>query len=767
MTTLDTYGARVWRKPGWRAVLAGLLVLAWIWPVPAAGGLPASFYRRPPRARPQPHVRDLHGERFVDDWFWLRDKENPEVIRYLKAENGYTRHVMRDTEAFQERLFQEMVGRIKETDLSVPEKHGPFLYYDRTEKGRQYRIHCRRKDAQGAPEEVLLDENAMAVGKTCFDLGTLEVSPDHRLLAFAIDEAGGETYALQVKELATGRLFPEKIPNTAPGVAWANDNRTLFYAVLNDAHRPWRVYRHRLGEDPSRDALVFEETDDRFNLGPGKTRDDRFLLLSSDSNTTSEVRVLDADHPEGTFTVLLPRVQEVQYTVEHHGSSFFVVTNQDALDFKVLEGPDRPGAVAALVPASEPATMATRDGSAAPGLGANRAGPVPGWREFIPHTPGVKIDGIEVFEKWLVVLERRGGLQRLRVCDMATRTFHEIPFDEPVWSYWMGGNREFTAGYLRFHYTSLVTPETVYDYHFADRRLELRKRKEVLGGYDPASLQVERLEAVAADGTRVPISLVGPRGFKRDGSHPMYLTAYGAYGSSNDPYFSSTRLSLLERGFLYAVAHIRGGEEMGRRWYLDGKLQNKMHSFTDFIACAEHLVREGYTATDRLAINGGSAGGLLMGAVTNLRPDLWGAVVADVPFVDAINTMLDPSLPLTVEEYEEWGNPEKADDYAYIRSYSPYDNIAAKAYPPMLVTAGLNDARVMYWEPAKYVARLRALKTDTNPLLLRTNMGQGHAGASGRYDYLREIAFEYAFILKTFGLLPPETGTEGKAPSTP
>ncbi len=736
MATMDMHEARGWRRPRWRGVLAGLLALAWIGAMPAAGGLPASFYRQPPRARPQAHVRDLHGERFIDYWFWLREKENPEVIRYLKAENAYTRHVMRDTEAFQERLFQEMVGRIKETDLSVPEKDGPYLYYDRTEKGKQYRIHCRRQDAPGAPEEVLLDENAMAVGKTCFDLGTLEVSPDHRRLAFAIDEAGGETYALQVKDLTTGRLFPEKIPNTAPGVAWANDNRTLFYAVLNDAHRPWRVYRHRLGEDPARDTLVFEETDDRFSLAPGKTRDDRFLLLTSDSNTTSEVRVLDAGQPEGTFTVLLPRVQEVQYTVEHHGSSFFVVTNQDALDFKVLEGPDRPGSA-------------------------------PAWREFIPHTPGVKIDGIEVFEKWLVVLERRGGLQRLRVCDMATRTFHEIPFDEPVWSYWMGGNREFTAGYLRFHYTSLVTPETVYDYHFADRRLELRKRREVLGGYDPASLQVERLEAVASDGTRIPISLVGPRGFKRDGSHPMYLTAYGAYGSSNDPYFSSPRLSLLERGFLYAVAHIRGGEEMGRRWYLDGKLKNKMNSFTDFIACAEHLVREGYTATDRLAINGGSAGGLLMGAVTNLRPDLWGAVVADVPFVDAVNSMLDPSLPLTVEEYEEWGNPEKADDYAYIRSYSPYDNIAPQAYPPMLVTAGLNDARVMYWEPAKYVARLRALKTDNNPLLLRTNMGQGHAGASGRYDYLREIAFEYAFILKTFGLLPREPGPEGVPTAAP
>ncbi|RCK81391.1 MAG: Protease II [Candidatus Ozemobacter sibiricus] len=717
-----------------------LLGLGLLLPGPAEGRLPDALFRRPPRARVVPHVREKHGERFVDPFFWLRQRDNPEVIRYLKAENAYTRHFMRDTEPLQETLYQEMLARIKETDFSVPRRHGPFLYYERTEQGKQHLIHCRRRDQAGAPEEILLDENALAVGRSCFDLGTFEVSPDHRLLAFSVDDKGGETYTLQVKDLATGRLFPEAIPNTSPGVAWANDNRTIFYAVLNESLRPWRVYRHVLGDDPARDVLIHEETDDRFNVGVTTTKDRRFLLITSDSNTTSEVRVLDADRPAGEFMVLIPRREEVQYAVEHHGSSFFVVTNADALDFKVLEGSDRLVAAPSAA-ASAPAVAAIA------------------WREFIPHTPGVKIDDLEVFADWLVVQERRGGLPRLRYCDAATRTFREITFDEPAYSLWIKGNEEFDLPYLRFHFSSLVTPETVYDFHFPESRLELRKRKEVLGGYDPSTWQVERLAATASDGTRIPISLVYRKGLVRDGSAPMYLTGYGAYGSNSDPYFSSNRLSLLQRGFVYAVAHIRGGDEMGRQWYLDGKRRHKMHSFTDFIACAEFLIREGYTSPGRLAISGASAGGLLMGAVTNLRPDLWGAVVADVPFVDAISTMLDPSLPLTVEEYEEWGNPEHPEDYASIRAWSPYDNLAARAYPPMLVIAGLNDARVMYWEPAKYVARLRTLKTDANPLLLKTNMGQGHAGASGRYDFLREIAFEYAFILKVLGLLPPSSAT--------
>jgi len=712
-----------------RNFVLALIILPFLWLLPQLvdGRQPESLFRNAPHARQKAHLREKNGEKFNDPYFWLRERGNPDVTRYLKAENAYTRHVMRDTEAFQEKLFKEMVGRIKETDLSVPEKIGPYLYFYRTEKGKQYRIYCRTKDAPEAAEEVLLDENALSVGKSCFNLGAFNISPDHKLLAFSTDVAGEEKYTLQIKDLSTGKLFPETIPNVSTEVEWGNDNRTIFYSTLDEAHRPYRVYRHALGDEPSKDTLIFEEKDDRFSVTTGKTKDDAYLYILFESNTTTEVSILDANKPSGKFRLFKPRVQEVMYTIDHHDRSFFVHTNEGAINFKVMEVPDD--------------NIAT-----------------PSWRELIPHTPGVRIDEIEMFAKCMAILERRNGLQQIRYYDFGKKTYKDIPFQEPTYSLWTGENHEYNADFLRFHYTSLLTPETVYDFHFTSGKLELRKQKEVRGEFNTDDWQAERIFAVASDGARIPISLVHRKGMRMDGKNPMYLTGYGSYGSSSDAYFSSNRISILQRGFIYATAHIRGGEEMGREWYLDGKMHHKMNTFTDFVACAEHLIAKGYTSPSRLSISGASAGGLLMGAVTNLRPDLWGTVVADVPFVDVINTMLDSSIPLTAGEFEEWGNPENPDDYAYMRAYSPYDNLLRKAYPPILVTAGLNDSRVQYWEPAKYVARLRAIKTDKNLLLLKTNMGQGHAGPSGRYDALHELAHEYAFIFKTLGILHKSAG---------
>jgi oligopeptidase B len=681
----------------------------------------ADVLMAPPLARVEPRVHTLHGETRVDEYFWLRDRSDPDVIAYLEAENSYTGSVMRHTEPLQELLYQEMRARIKETDLSVPERVDDYFYYTRTEAGRQYPILCRKRGTLEAPEEILLDQNPLASEHTYFKIGVSEVSPDHRLLAYSVDTSGTEEFTLYLKDLETGQLLAERMENTSLGVAWANDSRTLFYTVLDRAHRPCRLYRHNVGTSPSRDVLVYFEEDESFFLDVNRTRSRRFLLLEIASHSTSEVRFLNADHPEQPFQVMQPREPGIEYSVTHHDAQFFITTNDEAPNFRLVRAPE---------------ANPSKDN----------------WSPVLPYRPTVKVDAAEAFRSHLAVFERETGLRQIRILDLSSGQEHLIPFPEPVYTVRAHENPEFETTLLRFTYSSLVTPNSVVEYDMALRTWTVKKQTEVLGGYDPSLYRSERVFATAADGARIPISLVYRAPLRLDGERPLLLNGYGAYGLSYDPSFSSNTLSLLDRGFVVAIAHVRGGEEMGRAWYEGGKLLNKRRTFTDFIACAEHLVDKGYTSSDRLAINGGSAGGLLMGAVANLRPDLFRVVLAEVPFVDVVNTMLDASLPLTVIEYDEWGNPNDPSAYSYIRSYSPYDNVEAKSYPHMLVTAGLNDPRVAYWEPAKWTARLRAMKTDRNRLLLRTNMGAGHGGASGRFDFLREIAFKYAFMLDVLGV---------------
>jgi oligopeptidase B len=673
-----------------------------------------------PIARTVPRVHVIHGETRVDQYHWLRDRANPEVMAYLEAENLHTDAVMRHTEGLQERLYWEMRGRIREADLSVPERLDEYLYYTRTEAGGQYPISCRRQGSPEGVEEVLLDQNPLAGGHGYFRIGTVQVSPDHRLLAYSVDTSGAEEFTIFIKDLLTGELLEEKICRSSGRVAWANDSRTLFYTVLDESRRPCRLYRHQLRTHPLEDVLVYFEPDPSFYLDISRTRSRQYLLLDLSSHSTSEVWFVNADHPEEPFRLIQPREPGVEYSVTHHEDRFFITTNYGAPNFRLVQA-------TVEYPSREY------------------------WSPVLPYRPEVKVDSTDAFRRHLVVYEREAGLTRARILDLATGSEHIIPFPEPVYSVRAHGNPEFDTTSLRFTYTSLVTPSSVVDYDLATHSWTVCKQTEVRG-YEPSRYRSERLYALAPDGVKVPLSLVYREPFELTGSRPLLLSGYGAYGLSYDPVFSSNTLSLLDRGFVVAIAHVRGGEELGRAWYEGGRLRNKRSSFSDFIAAAEHLVKEGYTNPERLVISGGSAGGLLIGAVTNLRPDLFHAALAEVPFVDVVNTMLDASLPLTVLEYDEWGNPHDPEAYAYIRSYSPYDNIEAKDYPHMLVTAGLNDPRVAYWEPAKWTARLRATKTDRNRLLLRTNMGAGHGGASGRYDFLREVAFKYAFILDLLGM---------------
>jgi oligopeptidase B len=678
---------------------------------------------RPPVARVVAKVDTTHGDVRVDNYFWLRDDErkNPDVISYLEAENTYTSAMMRHTEPLQEKLFQEMRGRIKETDLSVPDRIGPYYYYQRTEAGKQYPILARKRGNLEAAEEVLLDLNVLAEGKRFFSLGAFDVSPDHRLLAFAMDTTGAERYTLMVKDLTSGQVLPDRIENVNGNTEWAEDNRTLFYGMSDAANRPYRVHRHVLGTPTSQDALVAEEPSELFRIGVGKTKDRKYLILNTGSFNSSEVRFLDASNPTGEFRLIRAREPEVIYSVQHHNGRFLIRTNDGATNFKLVEAP-------AANPAKE------------------------NWRDVVPASDAVLLDGFDVFRNHLVLYQRENALRRIRIVEAQGGATHDITFPEQVYTVFGGSNPEFDTQTLRFTYTSMVTPSSVFDYDMVRRTREVKKTTEVVGGYDPSQYATERTWARAQDGTMVPVSLVYKKPFERNGQRPLLLYAYGSYGSSTDPTFSSSNLSLLDRGVVYAIAHIRGGQEMGRQWYDQGKLMNKKNTFTDFISVAEHLVSQGYTSRERLAIRGGSAGGLLMGVVVNMRPDLFRAVVADVPFVDVINTMLDASIPLTAGEWLQWGDPRQPEAYAYMKSYSPYDNVERKAYPAMLVTTGLNDSRVAYWEPAKWVAKLRTMKTDNNVLLMRTNMGAGHGGSSGRYDALREQALRYAFILDQLGI---------------
>ena len=693
-------------------LLAALVVGAMITDTPLAsdGAAPPE----PPRAKKVPRVTVLHGERLVDDYYWLREKTNSEVIAYLEAENAYTAAVMKPTEAFQEALYKEMLGRIKQTDLSVPYRYRGYFYYTRTEEGKQYPIYCRKKGSLDAPEQVTLDLNELAKGQKFMGLGVYAVSDDSNLLAYSTDNTGFRQYTLQVKDLRTGELLPERREKTV-SVAWAADNRTLFYTVEDAAKRPYRLYRHRLGPSAP-DDLVYEEKDEMFQILVHRARSGAYLLLSSASHTASEVRYLRAAEPEGAWKIVAPREALHEYEVDHHGDRFYIRTNSGGRNFRLVSAP-----------VSDPRKE--------------------NWQAVIPHRPSVMLAGMDFFAHHYVLLEREDGLPRLRVTDLRTGQSHRIEFPEPTYAAFPAQNPEFETATFRFSYQSLVTPPSVFDYDTEKRERKLLKQTEVLGGYDPAQYQSERIYATAADGTRIPISIVYKKGLKRDATAPLLLTGYGSYGFSFSPTFTSNRLSLLDRGVVFAIAHVRGGGEMGKAWHDQGRMMNKKNTFTDFIAAAEFLIAQKFTSKDRLVIQGGSAGGLLMGAVTNLRPDLFRAVVALVPFVDVINTMSDASLPLTVGEFEEWGHPQKKAEYDYMLSYSPYDNLERKAYPAILVRTSLNDSQVMYWEPAKYVAKLRTLKTDSNVLLFRTNMAAGHGGASGRYDFLREVAFDYGFLL--------------------
>ncbi len=683
---------------------------------------------KPPIAKVIPKDVTVHGDQRIDNYFWLRDKQNPDVAAYLNAENAYADAVMQGTGPLQDSLYKELLAHIKQTDVQVPYREGGFWYYSRTEEGKQYPIYCRKAGTLQAPEQITVDVNELARGEKFMSLGTLMVSDDANLLAYSTDNTGFRQYKLHVKDLRTGALV-EDVAEKVGSVAWAADNKTLYYTVEDHAKRHYRVYRHVLGSGKP-DDLVYEEKDERFQVGVQRTRSRKYILLEIGSHTTSEMRFLRADQPMGEFQLINQRRQDHEYYVDDHGDQFLIRTNDKGRNFRLV-----------TAPIVEPGEK--------------------NWKEVVPHRPAVMLSNIDVFKEFYVRVERENALPHLALVDFKTGATHRIEFPEPVYSASPNNNREYDTKLYRYSYQSMVTPSSVFDYDVEKRTSKLLKQVEV-PGYDPTKYTTERLWATARDGTRIPISIVYRKDFQKNGTHPMFLTGYGSYGISIPVTFSSNALPLLDRGFSYAIAHIRGGGDMGKPWHDAGRMFNKKNTFTDFIDSAEYLVANQYTSKKNLVVQGGSAGGLLMGAVTNLRPDLFRIVIAKVPFVDVVNTMLDASLPLTVGEYEEWGNPNKPEEYKYIRSYSPYDNLQQKAYPTILVKTSFNDSQVMYHEPAKYVARLRTLKTDSNPLVLKTNMAAGHGGSSGRYDYLKEIAFDYAFVLTQLGLDKPAAVQSGK-----
>lgn len=674
----------------------------------------------PPVARKNTKKQVFHGENFDDDYFWLREKTDKEVISYLEAENAYTDAQMKGTEAFQEKLYQEMLARIKQTDTNVPYRQDGYHYYSRTETGKSYPIFARKKGSLSAPEEITLDVNELAKNLKYTAIGTYAVSDDSNLLAYSHDTTGFREYTLHIKDLRTGKLLADDIGKVATAF-WA-DAKTLFYITEDAAKRDYRLYRHTLGDPKEKDVLVYEEKDELYGLAARRSRSRQYIFIASSSSNNTEYRYLRADKPAEPFKMIAARAGEHEYYPDHHGANFYIRTNDKGRGFRVV-----------TAPVSDPQPK--------------------NWKELIPHRKGVTLEGQTIFANFYVLSERDQGLQKIRVLDLKSNQSHHLEFPEPVYSANVQFTPEFDTTTLRFGYQSFVTPSSVYDYDMRTRKRELLKRTEVLGGYDTTRYASERIFAVAPDGVRVPVSVYYRKDLRKPGApQAMLLNAYGSYGIPSNVGFSSTRLSLIDRGVVYAIAHIRGGGDLGKEWHDEGKMLKKKNTFTDFIAAAEHLIKERYTAKDQLVISGGSAGGLLMGAVTNMRPDLFKAVVTYVPFVDVINTMMDKTLPLTVGEYLEWGNPNEKEAYAYMKSYSPYDNLEAKAYPTMLVKTSLNDSQVMYWEPAKYVAKLRTLKTDKNPLLMKINMGAGHGGSSGRYDALRETAFDYAFMLQQFGI---------------
>jgi oligopeptidase B len=659
------------------------------------------------------HINDGN---LVDDYRWLRDKANPEVAQYLEAENAYTDAVMKPTEGLRKKLYDEMLSHLKETDVNVPYKEGEYFYYSRWEAGKQYQIQGRKKGSLDAAEQITIDINELAKGEKFMALGAYTVSNDGNLLAYSTDNTGFRQYRLRVRDLRTGKDLPEAIEKTG-SIVWANDNQTLFYTVEDSAKRQYRLYRHKLGTDNKNDDLVYEEKDERFYIGAGKTRSRKYILLECGSHTTSEVRYLDAANPMGEWKLIAPREQDIEYDAEDLGDQFYIRTNDKGRNFRLV-----------TAPVSDPAKK--------------------NWKEILPVRDDVMLSDVLTFQDFYVLVERENGLPQLTTVNLASGAKQRIGFPEPVYTTSPQTNREFKTKFLRYAYQSLVTPPSVFDYDVEKKTSTLLKQNEVPGGYDPSKYKSERVWATARDGMKIPVSVIYRTELKKaDGSNPLYVYGYGSYGFSFPVTFSGNRLSLLDRGVVMAFAHIRGGGEMGKAWHDAGRMMNKMNTFTDFVDCTEYLAANKYGARDKIVMEGGSAGGLLMGAVTNLRPDLYKVVVAHVPFVDVMNTMLDASLPLTVGEYEEWGNPNEKAAYNYMVKYSPYDNLKKTAYPAILVKTSFNDSQVMYWEPAKYVAKLRTLKTDGNVLLLKTNMAAGHGGSSGRYDYLKEVAFDYAFML--------------------
>lgn len=686
----------------------------------------------PPKAAIHPHEMTAHGHTRIDNYYWLNERENPEVLAYLEAENQYADACLKHTEPLQEQLFKEITGRIKQDDNSVPIKIRDYYHYTRYEEGKEYPLFCRKKHSLEAPEEILLDCNALADGHAFFDIGEVSLSEDDRLLAYSVDTVSRRIYSVYVKDLETGELVGEPISGTSGNLVWASDNKTLFYGVKDDTLRPCVIMRHSLGTSPNDDVEVYRETDETFVCYISKTKSRKYLIINSESTLSSECRILESDRPKDDFRVFQERQPDMLYGVDHYREHFYIQTNADgAKNYKIMRTP----------------------------IGQTTQ---PNWEEVVPHRDQMMIEGVTIFDKFFVIEEREGGLVKIRVKSWDGCTDYYIDFGEPTYTAGVGANPDFEAVTLRYSYNSMTTPSSVYDFDMEKRTKTLLKRQEIVGGYNPEEYVTERLMAPSHDGVLVPISIVykkakvaepvetssmDPLSGLRTLDRPLVLYGYGSYGSSTDAYFSLARISLLDRGFIWAIAHIRGGEEMGRQWYDDGKMLNKKNSFFDFIACAEYLINKGYTSSQKLFAMGGSAGGLLVGAVTNMRPDLWKGVIAQVPFVDVVTTMLDESIPLTTGEYDEWGNPNEKKYYDYMLSYSPYDNVEAKDYPAMLITTGLHDSQVQYWEPAKWAAKLRALKTDKNPLYLKTEMDYGHGGASGRFEGFKEVALEYAFML--------------------
>ena len=688
---------------------------------------------QPPTAEKQPEKLTQHGDTRIDNYYWMKlsdeqknaknpDDQTKKVLDYLNAENAYREKMMAHTDSFQNRLFEEIKGRIKQTDMSVPYKDNGYFYITRYEEGKEYPIHSRKKENLDAPEEIMLNVNDLAEGHAYYAVGGRTVSPDNKVLAYSEDTVSRRQYTIRFKDLTTGELLADVIPLTTGGITWANDNKTIFYSKQDEALRSYQIFRHRLGTPAKADELVWHEKDETFSTYVYKTKSKKYIVIGSAATLSHEYQILEADNPGGKFRMFQPRERKLEYDISHYGDKWYIHTNKDdATNFKIMVTPE---------------TATTKEN----------------WKDFMPYDPAIFIEGMDLFKDHMVISERRGGITQLRIRPWDGKDEHYIKFGEESYTVGTGINPDFDTDLLRLDYTSLTTPNSTYDYNTKTKKLTLLKQQEVVGKFDPADYVSERRMVKATDGTMVPLSIVYKKGFPKDGTRPFLLYGYGSYGYSMDPYFSSVRLSLLDRGFGFAIAHIRGGQEMGRNWYENGKFFTKKNTFTDFIDCGDFLVKEKYVAKDKLFAQGGSAGGLLMGAVMNMRPDLWAGVLAAVPFVDVVTTMLDESIPLTTGEFDEWGNPKDKAYYDYMKSYSPYDNVEAKAYPPTLVTTGYWDSQVQYWEPAKWVAKLRELKTDKNPLLMYCNMDTGHGGASGRFRRLRETAMEYAFLLDLAGL---------------